>query len=224
MGTGLGKSGNLSHCDELIVGRGDGFPRTMTQALRLLAIGLLASCAAALLDARATAEPLDREACQSLESERKDLLTKEVQAALARGPDWVKDHLHSPQDIEMVRQYLLVEEKIKFRCRTDGVVIPKPKPVPLPDRKPPVPTYVVEGQKVLAGAVATSFLPLRKPSLSSPETANAESDQEPADEAGEIATSGDVDEVTTSGEPDSGPSQTIADSDKTAPSETKATQ
>jgi hypothetical protein len=67
-----------------------------------------------------------------------------MQSALDRGPDWVKDHLND-QEIEKVREFLEVEEMIKFRCRTG---VPKPKPpapppspvsadgVPMPDRNP----------------------------------------------------------------------------------------
>ena len=176
---------------------------------RFITLALSALCAVALLSAGATAEPLDREACKTLKAERKSLLTRELKAALARGPDWVKENLHSTDEIEKVRQYLLVEEKAAFRCRTDGVRIPKPKPMELPDRKPDPPTEVaeVEPVKVLAGAASTSLLPLRKPSLSAP----AEGDAEPTVEAA------DAGDITTSIEPNPGSSQTVADSDKTAP-------
>jgi len=186
---------------------------------RSIAIALLALCAAATFSLGTRAEPLDRDECKSLKAEQTSLLTKEVRAALLRGPDWVKDHLHDAADIEKVRQYLLIEEKVKFRCRTDGVRIPKPTPPPLPDPKPPVPIFTAEGQKVLAGAAAISFLPLRKPSLSTPESVQAEA----AAEQG----IGDTDEVAISAdskEEEAGPSQTVADSDKTAPPKTKATQ
>jgi len=192
---------------------------------RLIAIALCASCVATLLSAGAIAKPLDKEACKNLNAERQSLQTKEITAALARGPDWVKEHLHSADEIEKVRQFLLVEEKIKFRCRTDGVVMPKPKPIEMPDRKPPVPVTQVaeeEQSKVLAEAASTSLLPLRKPSLSSQdpadESAQATADAEPAQEAA------NAEEVATSIEPDPGPSQTVADSDKTAPPKDKATQ
>jgi len=190
-------------------------------SLRLIAVALLALYGAASFSLGARAEPLDRDECKTLKEEQKTLLTKEVRDALARGPDWVKSHLNSPGDIEKVRQYLVVEAKVEFRCRTDGVVVPKPEPPPLPDPKPPVPLFTAEGQKVLAGAAAMSFLPLRKPSLSAPEPAEAEAIEEQG--------VGDADEVVTSADPkekeaDPGPSQTVADSDKTAPVKTKATQ
>lgn len=213
---------------------------------RLLAVALLAACAA-LLSAGAHAEPLEREVCNTLKAERQNLLTSEVKAALARGPDWVKDHLHSADEIEKVRQYLQVEAKVAFRCRTDGVVMPKPKPMELPDRKPPVPAVqVAEGTpaQILAGTAADSLLPVRKPSLSTKETADTGPemvDEEPGAEVGDAAPDDDPDEgsadvsanaepgpdgdgTTTSIETNPGPSQTVADSDKTAPPKTKATQ
>ena len=84
------------------------------------------------LAARAFAEPLDKDACANLQLEQKKLLTPAMQAALERGPDWVKDHLND-QEIEKVRDFLEVEEMIKFRCRT-GVPKPKP-PAPPPGRR-----------------------------------------------------------------------------------------
>jgi hypothetical protein len=240
-------------------GRGDTFPKTMMLFSRLKAAALLAACVSMLLGAGARAEPLDPEACKTLKSERQSLLTGEVKAALARGPDWVKDHLHSADQIEQVRQYLQVEAKVAFRCRTDGVVMPKPRAMELPDRKPPVPEVQVAEStpsQVLAGVAADSILPLRKPSLSTDaadsgedlsdedtdqdtnqDAANAEAGQEAGDAdpdeesvedlaegAAEPDPSPEGKEITTSLEPDPGPSQTVADSDKTAPPKTKATQ
>lgn len=189
--------------------------------LRLIAAAVLAlSMTASASFVRA--EPLERDECKALEAEKQTLLTASVKAALTQGPDWVKQHLHNEEEIEQVRQYLHVEEKVAFRCRTDGVVVPKPLPPPLPDPKPAVPIIMAEGQKVLAGAVALSFLPLRKPSAV---TANVvetmAGDQEPAGDA-DVA-----DEVTAAAESTGtapGPSQAVADSDKTAPSRNKATQ
>jgi len=193
---------------------------------RFISVALLALCGAATFSLGTRAEPLDRDECKSLKAEQASLLTKEVKAALLRGPDWVKDHLHDAGDIEKVRQYLVIEEKVKFRCRTDGVVVPKPEPVPLPDRKPELPPTQVAADKqeqttILAGTASTSLLPLRKPSLASPEPAAAGDKAENDDQ--EMADT-ETTESTSSTETNPGPSQTVADSDKTAPSETKATQ
>lgn len=205
---------------------------TVTPLLRLIAVALLATCGAALLSHAAYAAPLHPDACKALDAQRQALFTGDIKSALERGPDWVKDHLHSPGQIEMVRQYLLVEEKLKFRCRTDGVVMPKPHQVPLPDRKPPVPLHQIamdESNKVLANAAAASLLPLRKPSLSEPELADAGDTAEGLDDdAGEEPEQGLADaesgETTSSIEPHPGSSQTVADSDKTASPKIKETQ
>ena len=193
----------------------------MMPSPRHIAAALLAVCGAMLCTAGAFAVPLDREACQTLEAERKALLTGEVRAALERGPDWVKDHLHTADKIEEVRKYLLVEEQLEFRCRTDGVVMPEPEQVPLPDRKPPVPAQrQIAGEqptKVLAGATTPGLLPHRKPSASEEETADMSEAPEGAGDADDMAEA-------SAGAMTAGPSQTIADSDKTAPSNIKATQ
>jgi hypothetical protein len=147
----------------------------MMPVLRFIAVALLTSSSAVTLGARAIAEPLEKEACQNLQVERKELLTPKMQAALEQGPDWVKNHLND-EDIGKVREFLLVEEMIEFRCRGGGVA-----KVPI---TPP-------GAAVSADGVS---LPDRNPNREAAATADAK------------------------------PSQTVADSDKTAPSKTKATR
>ena len=190
--------------------------------LRLIATAVLAVSMTVFVSAAARAEPLEPDECKALETQKQSLLTTSVKAALTQGPDWVKEHLHNEVEIEQVREYLRVEEKVAFRCRTDGVRIPKPTPPPLPDPKPAVPIIMAEGQKVLAGAAAISFLPLRKPSAVAAEMVETMAGaQEPAGDAD------DPEEVTAAAESTGtgpGPSQAVADSDKTAPSENKATR
>ena len=88
--------------------------------LRFIAMALLVSCSVTVLAWRAAAEPLDKASCASLASDRKKLFTRSMQAALDRGPDWVKEHLND-QEIEQVRKFLDVEAQIEFRCRGGGV-------------------------------------------------------------------------------------------------------
>ena len=103
--------------------------------LRLMAVASLVSCSAALLpSAGAIAAPLDKEACANLEIQKRKLMTPDVRAALERGPDWVKAHLDSVK-IEQVREFLLVEEQVAFRCR-EGLPKLTPQTVALPDRNP----------------------------------------------------------------------------------------
>jgi hypothetical protein len=177
---------------------------------RFITLALFTACAVAALSTVASAEPLDSAACKTLKAEQRSLLTRKLKAALARGPDWVKENLHNAEEIEKVRHYLLVEEKAAFRCRTDGVRVPKPKPMEMPDRKPEPPTVIAtveDPAKVLASVATNSFLPLRKPGWSPP----AEGDAEP------VQTAADAGDITASIEPTPAPSQTVADSDKTAP-------
>jgi len=139
--------------------------------LRFIAVALFASA----MPLAVIAEPLDKAACLNLQVAQKRLLTREMQAALDHGPDWVKKHLDTG-DIEKVREFLEIEEMIKFRCRTG---VPKPSP-PAP---PPAP--------VSAEGVP---LPDRNPNRGATAAVDAK------------------------------PSQTVADSDKTAPSKTQATR
>lgn len=90
------------------------------------------------------AEPLDKESCANLQSERKQLFTKEMQTALDHGADWVKSHL-TETEIDRVRKFLAIEEQIEFRCRGGGITKTQaktapPGEMPLPDRKPTPPS------------------------------------------------------------------------------------
>jgi hypothetical protein len=159
-----------------------------------IAVALLAASLAAPFCASAFAEPLDQASCANLQAERKQLLTPKMQSALEQGPDWVKDHLND-EDIEKVRQFLLVEEKIEFRCRGVNAVAKalqeataNPDSVPLPDRKPPLPSSAVAGDE------SGTPMPDRNPAAAESATGKVE------------------------------PSQTVADSAKTPPSKTKATR
>jgi hypothetical protein len=126
--------------------------------LRLIAVALLVSGSAVAFGLSARAEPLDKQSCASLQVERNKLLTRDMQAALDRGPDWVKNHLND-QELAQVRRFLGVEADIEFRCRGGGVAKAAGAPaqgdqaptsaevVPLPDRKPAPPTETASDAK-----------------------------------------------------------------------------
>jgi len=150
----------------------------MMPVLRVIAVAFLTASSAMPFGVGAHAEPLEKDACQNLQLERKKLLTPQMQAALERGPDWVKDHLND-QEIERVRDFLWVEEMIEFRCRGGGVAKPTVTPAAAP-----------------AAPVSAEGVPLpdRNPNREATATVDAK------------------------------PSQTVADSDKTPPSNAKATR
>jgi hypothetical protein len=109
----------------------------LTVLLRICSLAIPALVGASLWGPVAMAEPLDKERCAKLQVERKQLLNADMQAALERGPDWVKKNL-TEEAISRVRHFLHVEEQIQFRCRGGGVAkrVTKSTEVPLPDRKP----------------------------------------------------------------------------------------
>ena len=188
---GVGKPGIFRHSGLAALQQGErSSAGAMMSLLRLIAVMPLAACVVTSLSVSAPAAPFDKEACDKLKVEEKKLLTREVQEALSRGPDWVKAHL-DPEKIEQVRQYLTVEESVMFRCRTGGIKIVLPLPPPLPDRKPAVPMVAAISAEPLTTEDTGTPLPDRKPVLN----AVAETKS----------------------------SQALADSDKTAPSEIKAT-
>lgn len=133
--------------------------------LRFIAVTLFAGGLAVQPGANALAEPLDKESCSRLKAERSKLLTPQMKKALARGPDWVKDHLDTGE-IEKVRDFLSVEAMLEFRCRGGGVTRPVLTRVPLPVRKPKPPPSAV------ATADPAMPLPDRKPASEPSATAD----------------------------------------------------
>ncbi|HSD92969.1 MAG TPA: hypothetical protein VLB11_08075 [Methyloceanibacter sp.] len=172
--------------------------------LRFIAVALVAASSVVSFGTIGFAEPLEKDACAKLEVERKKLLTSKMQSALEQGPDWVKNHLNEA-DIEKVREFLLVEEKLKFRCRESVVAramqraLNNPDSVTLPDRKPALPASAAAASvpsTPAAGGTVDPEMPLPN--------------RNPAAAQRTIA--------------DANPSQTVAGSDKTAPSDAKATR
>ena len=117
------------------------------QSLRFIAVALLVAGSLPSAASHVLAEPLDKQSCKELQDQKKALLTREMQAALDHGPDWVKDNL-DPVELDKVRRFLLVEEKIVFRCRGGGVDKAKltTSGMPLPDRNPNRPPTVTDAK------------------------------------------------------------------------------
>jgi hypothetical protein len=88
--------------------------------------------------AGARAEPLGKQACAKLKAEYDSMLTPEMKQALDQGPDWVKSHLDD-QDLDKVRAYINIENKLDFRCRKGRYLSDYVHRVPLPDRRPEPP-------------------------------------------------------------------------------------
>ncbi len=83
---------------------------------RLLTYGTAAflfAAPAVLAPARAT--PLDKNACAKIAQDIQNMKALDVDKLMERGPAWAVDNL-SPSDFSLVRQYIDLDEQMKFRC------------------------------------------------------------------------------------------------------------
>lgn len=105
----------------------------------------LLTCAVALAPVLAgpgTAAAQD-ESCQELQAKKQTLSFPELLKALEAGPEWAQANL-KPEDIEKLREWLSVEERLLFQCRGEARRRPAtaaagPQDTPLPVRKPMLP-------------------------------------------------------------------------------------
>jgi len=106
--------------------------------LAIVAGGLLALIAG--LPSAAEAVPLTEAACERYAAERSVLRRLDVEAHLARGPEWARENLTSPQ-LDLIQRYIKVDEALKFRCpeRYATLVIETPKEPRRLDVMPPPP-------------------------------------------------------------------------------------
>lgn len=118
--------------------------RSHSARLSVLAASLLGLIAG--LPSTAKAVPLTEAACDRYASERTVLRRLGVDAHLARGPEWARENLTSPQ-LDLIQRYIKLDEALKFRCpeRYATLVIEAPQTPrrldvlpPLPSRKPAV--------------------------------------------------------------------------------------
>jgi len=82
----------------------------------------LALSAPALLSVCASASPLDKSACAKLAQELQNLRALDVDKLMENGPTWAAGHL-SPGDLGLVRQYIDLDEQMKFRCSAPGSLV-----------------------------------------------------------------------------------------------------
>jgi hypothetical protein len=95
--------------------------RLHRQAVRL-AVPALALGAVALGAATAKAAPLDKAACAKLAQDMQNMKALDVDKLMEKGPAWAVAHL-SPSDLGLVRQYIDLDEQMKFRCQAPGSLV-----------------------------------------------------------------------------------------------------
>ncbi len=86
------------------------------------AASALALSAGALLSSGAFAAPLDKNACAKLAQDLQNLRALDVDKLMQNGPAWAAGHL-SPGDLGLVRQYIDLDEQMKFRCSAPGSLV-----------------------------------------------------------------------------------------------------
>ena len=84
------------------------------------AAGALLLGAPLVLSTRAEAAPLDKNGCAKLAQDMQNLKALDVDKLMENGPAWAVNHLSSA-DLGLVRQYIDLDEQMKFRCAAPGL-------------------------------------------------------------------------------------------------------
>jgi hypothetical protein len=92
-------------------------PRFSALARCAVAFGLLA-----LAPLPASAAPLDKGACAKLATDMQNLKALDVDRLMENGPAWAAAHL-SPSDLSLIRQYIDLDEQLKFRCSAPSSLV-----------------------------------------------------------------------------------------------------
>ncbi len=86
-----------------------------------IAFGAVACGLLALLPPALSA-PLDKNACAKLAQDMQNMKLLDVDRLMEKGPAWAVSHL-SPVDLSLVRQYIDLDEQMKFRCSAPGSLV-----------------------------------------------------------------------------------------------------
>lgn len=81
-----------------------------------------AACAVLALVFPAFAAPLDKNACAKLTQDIQNMKMLDVDKMMEKGPAWAASHL-SPADLSLVRQYIDLDEQLKFRCSAPSSLV-----------------------------------------------------------------------------------------------------
>lgn len=81
-----------------------------------------AACGLLALLPPALAAPLDKNACAKLAQDMQNMKLLDVGKLMENGPTWAVSHL-SPADLSLVRQYIDLDEQMKFRCSAPGSLV-----------------------------------------------------------------------------------------------------
>ncbi|KAI93759.1 hypothetical protein T281_14785 [Rhodomicrobium udaipurense JA643] len=77
---------------------------------------------AAMTSGRADAVQLDKAACAKLTQDLQALKALDVDRLMEHGPNWAVANLSAP-DLNLVRQYIELDEQMKFRCMAPSSLV-----------------------------------------------------------------------------------------------------
>jgi hypothetical protein len=89
---------------------------------RALASVILAGGGIYFLSGPVSASPLDKGACAKLAQDIQNMKTLDVDKLMEKGPNWAVSHLSSG-DLALVRQYIDLDEQMKFRCSAPSSLV-----------------------------------------------------------------------------------------------------
>ncbi len=92
---------------------------TLCRAARRYGVFLLL---ASIAPSDAFAAPLDKNSCAQLAQDMQNLKALEVDKLMENGPSWAMSHL-SPVQIALIRQYIDLDEQMKFRCAAPSSLV-----------------------------------------------------------------------------------------------------
>ncbi len=113
---------------------------------RFLSGTVLALAVLGLHPGQVSAKALNEDACAALDAEMLSLVGQGIDKSVEKGPEWGRANL-TPDQLETVKRFLVVEEQIVFRCK-------------IVDKKPV--SKVAKGKKGTKKSAAVP-LPLRNP-------------------------------------------------------------
>ncbi len=89
---------------------------------RMAALPLALAAAIFLAEDAAAAAQLDKNACAKLAQDLQNMKALDVDKLMENGPAWAAAHL-STADLGLVRQYIDLDEQMKFRCAAPSSLV-----------------------------------------------------------------------------------------------------
>ncbi len=135
------------------------------QSLRLAGAAFILGAVAAPFGA--SADPLDKDACGKLQSEKQALVVLGVDKEFAKGPEWAKANL-AQAELNLLKRYLTIEEQLKFRCGMAVVNLSIPDDEDGPDETTVAPSVPLPTRRDQSATVKPPAKPATPPVKTQP--------------------------------------------------------